>query len=305
MKPVLQELVQGIKNFKVRKKMKKITGIFILIIICMGSCSTAPKNTGDVYNLRKSAEKGLESANKEAEKGSFENAHNLLVEYKKQAILTDDPSLIIRVCLSYGNVYLSLGKIDEAYAEWDQAIAEADKLKDKELIVVTKIFKARGNLLSGRADAQSVLNELDEVNKEIGNVKKNLYLAYFWQTKALAQRALNLYREAEDSIKKSLDIHEKEKALESASYDWYTIASIRSLAGNTAGALQALESAITIDRRIENSFGLAANWRAMGDIYSKMGRNDDALTAYKRSRAIYEALGNKDEVTEIDNRMEK
>jgi len=281
--------------------MNKVTGFFILIILALSSCSTAPKNNGDINVLRRSAEIGLEAANKAAGLGNFANARNLLIEYKKQAVMADDSSLIIRICLSYGNVLLSLGKTDEAYAEWDQAVAEAQKSGDKELLSVTRIFRARGNLLSGRASAQSVL---DEVNREIGNVKTNkLYIAYSWQTKGLAQRDLNSYTEAEASIKKSLEINEKEKALENASYDWYTIASIRSMAGNSSGALQALESAIKIDRRIENSFGLAANWRAIGDIYRKMGKNEDALDAYKRSRAIFDALGNKDEVTAIDTRM--
>jgi len=282
--------------------MNKFTGVFIfLIILGLTSCSTAPKNNGDINVLRRSAEKGLDSANKEAGQGKFANAQNLLTEYKRMAVLADDPSLIIRICLSFGNVFLSLGRINEAYAEWDQAVAEAQKLGDKELLSVTKIFRARGNLLLERASAQSVL---DEVNGEIANIKTNkLYIAYSWQTKGLAQRALGSYREAEDSIKKSLEIHEKEKSLENASFDWYTVASVRSMAGNASGALQALESAIKIDRRIENSFGLAANWRAVGDIYRKMGKNDDALEAYKRSRAIFEALGNRDEVTAIDARM--
>jgi tetratricopeptide (TPR) repeat protein len=281
--------------------MKKVIGIFILLIIIgLVSCSTAPKNTGDIYVLRKSVETGLESANREVGQGNFANAENFLIEYKRLAILSDDPSLITRVCLSYGNVLLSLGKTKEAYVQWDQAVAEAQKSGNKELLSTAKIFMARGNLLSEKVAPQSVI---DEVNREIVNIKNNLFIAYSWQTKGLAQRASGSYKEAEESIKKSLEIHEKEKALENASYDWYTIASIRSMAGNTSGALQALETAITLDRRIENSFGLAASWRAMGDIYRKMGRNEDALEAYKRSRAIFDALGKKDEVTEIDNRM--
>jgi tetratricopeptide (TPR) repeat protein len=282
--------------------MKKVISIFILLVIFgLYSCSTAPKDTGDINTLRKSVETGLESANREVGQGNFINAENFLIEYKRMAVLTDDSSLITRVCLSYGNVLLSLGKTKEAYAEWDQAIAEAQKYGNKELLSVAKIFKARGNLLSENATPQSVI---DEVNREIVNIKNNLYTAYSWQTKGLAQRALgSSYKEAEESIKKSLDIHEKEKALENASYDWYTIASIRSLAGNTQGALQALESAVKLDRRIENSFGLAADWKAMGDIYRKMGRNEDALEAYKRSRAIFKALGNENEVADIDKRM--
>jgi len=281
--------------------MNKVIRILILLIILgLCSCSTAPKVTGDINILRKSVEIGLESANREVGQGNFVNAENFLIEYKRMAILTDDSSLIVKVCLSYGNVLLSLGKTNDAYAEWDNAIAEAQKSRNKELLSVAKIFKARGNLLSEKAAPQSVI---DEVNREIVNIKNNLYIAYSWQTKGLAQRTTGAYREAEESIKKSLDIHVKEKALENASYDWYTIASIRSLAGNTQGALQALESAVTLDRRIENSFGLAANWRAIGDIYRKMGKNEDALEAYKRSRAIFKAMGNENEVTDVDNRM--
>ncbi|WP_461255939.1 tetratricopeptide repeat protein [Treponema sp. R80B11-R83G3] len=281
--------------------MNKVINILILsIIFGLVSCSTAPKSTGDINILRKSVEIGLESANREVGQGNFINAENFLIEYKRMAILTDDSSLIIRVCLSYGNVLLSLGKTNEAYAQWDNAIAEAQKSGNKELLSVAKIFKARGNLLSQKTAPQSVI---DEVSKEIVNIKNNLFIAYSWQTKGLAQRASGSYNEAEESIKKSLDIHEKEKALENASYDWYTIASIRSLAGNSNGALQALETAIKLDRRIENSFGLAANWRAIGDIYRKMGKNEDALEAYKRSRAIFKAMGKEDEVADIDNRM--
>jgi tetratricopeptide (TPR) repeat protein len=112
------------------------------------------------------------------------------------------------------------------------------------------------------------------------------------------------FGEAEEAVKNSLDIHEKESYLENASYDWYLIASVRSLAGDTAGALQALQNAIDIDRRIENSWGLAANYRAMGDVHRKAGKTEEAAQAYGRSRAIFTAMGNKNEADEIDKRME-
>ncbi|MCL2759454.1 MAG: tetratricopeptide repeat protein [Treponema sp.] len=275
--------------------------ILITIILVLGSCSSAPKNTGEIKYLRTYAEKGLESAVKEASLGKYNSAFTLLTEYKRMAILADDPSLIIRICLSFGNVLLSLGRTDEAFAEWDQAINEARISGNRELLSVSRVFKARGNLLSGRASAQSVL---DEVIRESANIKTNrLYIAFSWQVRGLALHSMGSYREAEDAMKRSLEIHEKEKALENASFDWYTIASIRSLAGNTAGALQALETAIVIDRRIENSWGLAASWRAMGDVYRKAGRNDDALDAYKRAGAIYAALDNAHEVAEINKRI--
>jgi tetratricopeptide (TPR) repeat protein len=196
-----------------------------------------------------------------------------------------------------------VGREDEAYAEWEAALAQAEKFKDRELLSVSKIHFARGRLISGKQSARAVL---DEVSREAGNIKSDkLFVAFSWYVRGLALRELGSFREAEDAIKQSLDIHEKGKYQLRAAYDWYLIASIRSKAGNTDGALQALNSAITLDRRMENSWGLAADWRAMGDVYRKTGKNKEAEEAYNRAKAIFLALGNKQDAEEIDKRMEK
>ena len=278
-----------------------VAGLFVMLVSV--SCSTAPKNPGDVYNLRSNAEALLEAANKDAGRGNFENALLLLDECKRTAILVDDPSLIIRSCLSRGNVLLTLGKTDEAFADWEFAVGEAQRFGNAELLSVSKIFRARGNLISGRAGAQAVL---DEVNRESVNIKNDrLYLAFSWQVKGLALRVLGSYRQAEDAVKRSLEIHERDRYLENASYDWYIIASIRSLAGDTTGALAALDTSITLDRRIENAWGLAASWRARGDVCRKAGRNNEADEAYRRALAIYLAMANENEAAETQRRLVK
>jgi len=265
------------------------------------SCSSAPKNRGDIYVIRIQTEEGLESANREAGKGSFEFALTLLTNLKRNAIMVDDSSLIIRVCLSRGNVLYSLGDTNGAFAEWERALEEALKLGNSELLSVSRIFLARGNLVSGRVTPSSVL---EETVRESANIKSNrLYIAFSWQVRGLALRSLGLYREAEDAIKRSLDIHTKARQLENASYDWYTIASVRSLAGNYSGAISALEMSVEIDRRIENSWGLAASYRAMGDVYRKDGNERSAQEAYRRAAEIFAAMGNEREFAEINNRI--
>lgn len=267
--------------------MNKILTAIILTLIAV-SCSSAPKNTGDVYHTRRQAEQSLDSGNKEAGRGNFENALILITESKRKAIICDDLSLITRCSISRGNVLFSMDRTDEAFAEWEQAIAEAQRLGNAELLAASKIYRARGNLVTGREGAQSVL---DEVTRESANIKNyRLYIAFSWQVRGLALRALGSYREAEEALKRSLAIHEAGKYLENASFDWYSIASVRSLAGNTTGAIQALESAIVIDRRIENSWGLAASWKAMGDVLKKAGREQEAEDAYERSGNIYAAM---------------
>jgi len=279
--------------------MKRNIVIFVTAILFF-SCSSLPKDTGDINIIRKQAEKEHAVANSEAGKGNYEIAKGLLEECRRKAILADDWGLLIRCRLSLGNVLFSMGQ-DTAFSEWEKAVQLAQKYNNRELLSVSKIYQARGALISGKAQAQTVL---DEVNREAANIKNDkLYLAFSWQVKGLAYRALGSYKEAENAFTQSLSIHEKAKYLDNASYDWYTIASIRSMSGDTQGAIKALEEAIKLDRRIENSWGLAANWRALGDIYRKTGNTQAANEAYLRAKDIYTALGNLKDAAEIDKRM--
>ncbi|MCL1958164.1 MAG: tetratricopeptide repeat protein [Spirochaetes bacterium] len=267
------------------------------------SCSSQPEKQGDINQLRVQADMLLESGNRETGKGNYNNALILINESKRLATLADDPSLIIRSSLSRANVIYSLGRVDEAFAEWEQAVSEAQQFGNDELLSAAKLYRARGELISGKKSAQSVL---DIVNSEQANIKINqLYIAVSLQVKGLALRSLGKYKDAEDAFLQSAEIHEKNLYFENASYDWYSIASSRSLSGDFNGSIQALEKSIEIDRRIENSWGLAASWRSMGDVYRKIGNEQKALEAYNRSISIYRAMGNNYEISQTEARMRR
>jgi len=279
-----------------------VTGIALLTFVFL-SCSSKPKNQGEINQLRIQAETLLESGNRETGKGNYNNALILINESKRLATLADDPSLIIRSSLSRANVIYSLGRADEAFKEWKQAVTEAEVFGNGELLSAAKLYLARGELISGKTSAQSVLNTVDS---EQLNIKTNqLYIAVSWQVRGLALRSLGKYKDAENAFTQSADIHEKNLYFENASYDWYSIASSRSLSGDLNGAIQALEKSIEIDRRIENSWGLAASWRAMGDVYRKAGNEQKAIEAYNRSISIYKAMGNDYEVSQTELKMRR
>jgi tetratricopeptide (TPR) repeat protein len=107
----------------------------------------------------------------------------------------------------------------------------------------------------------------------------------------LAEKENRRFTEAEDAVKRALAIHEKDNYLEYAAYDWYLIASIRSVAGRYGEAAAALEEALALDRRAENSWGLAMDWRALGEVYRKQGRTAEAEAAGARSGEILQAAG--------------
>jgi tetratricopeptide (TPR) repeat protein len=264
--------------------------IVLVALLLIAACSSAPKNPGEVSILHRHAETQLEAGNKQADRGSLGDALSTLDEVLRVAIAIDDPSLRIRAGLSRGNVLFSLGRDQEAVEGWNKALAEAERVGNNELAAVCRIHIARGTLLSpeGKSSAQSIR---DEVDRNIANVKSDrLYTAFAWMVMGLAEKEMGRYAPAEAALRRSLEIHEKDHFFEMAAYDWFMIASFRSLSGDYRGARQALGSAIAFDRRVENSWGLANDWRALGDVSQKAGDHVAARAAYLRAAEIFRAI---------------
>jgi len=281
--------------------MKK-TLLWTLLLI--SACSTQPKNPDTIYNLRKEAESQLDQGNKQADRGNAETALVLLNEAVRLAIAADDSGLRIRTKLSRSNVLFLLGRREEAAAGWNEALAEAERAASAEWAAVCRVHIGRGKLLSadGKAAAASVR---DEVQQALGLIKSDRSsIAFAWMVLGLAEKELGRYAEAEAAVRRSLEIHEKDRYFELAAYNWYMIASFRSLSGDYPGALQALENAINFDRRIENSWGLASDWRALGDVHHKAGDSAAARAAYTRAAEIFRALRNEAAAAEALSRLE-
>jgi len=283
---------------------ESLTFLILAILLFVSACSTPPKNPGYVYELRRQADVLLELGNKQADRGDLETALLMLDEATRLAIVADDPGLRIRLGLSRGNVFFSLDRGEEAETAWNDALNEAERMGSSELMAVSRIHIARGKLLSpgGKAAAQSIR---DEVNRDLALVKSDrFYVAFAWTVIGLAEKELGRYAQAEAAVRRGLEIHEKDLYFELAAYDWFMIASFRSLAGDYRGARQALESAIGFDRRVENSWGLASDWRALGDVNRKAGDRDAALAAYMRAAEIFRALGNEEAAEDALSRAE-
>jgi tetratricopeptide (TPR) repeat protein len=252
------------------------------------------RNTGDVYDTRNSAELQLDLGNRQADRGNFDTALVFINEARRLAVITDNSSLLIRSGLSLGNALFALGRTEEAFEIWNKALEEAAFAGNKEFTAVCRVYIARGKLLSpdGKDSAKSVR---DEVSRELANIKSGqIYIALAWTVIGLAEKEMGRYGAAEEAVKRAIAIHEKERSLELAAYDWFIIASFRSLSGNSAGAIKALESAIEYDRRTENSWGLANDWQALGDVRKKAGNLDTARAAYERAAGIFIALGDEE-----------
>ncbi|MDR2493829.1 MAG: tetratricopeptide repeat protein, partial [Spirochaetaceae bacterium] len=264
------------------------TVIGAALALALGGCSSAPKRPAEIFASRNAAERQLDLANKEADRSRYDSALEILKEVRRLAVSVDDPRLLIREAVTRGTVLYALGSTGEAAEVWAQALDEANTAKEEELAGTVRLYMAKSRLLASPEAAGAVL---EEARQEIARMRaEKLSIAFGWTVVGLALKERGEWAEGEDAIKRALEIHEKNNYLEQAAYDWYLIASIRSVAGGYEGAVEALRNAIAFDRRSENTYGLAADWRALGDVYKKAGSLPESRAAYRRSLDIFRSL---------------
>ena len=295
--------------------------IILFFIIFFSACSSAPKRPVEVRADRDMALSQLNLANQSANRGRFEEALGLLEEARRLAVSTDDPALRIKTTISRGDFLFSLGRYTEAFREWESAASEADS-KQAVLASLARIHSIRGQLIyselglseeslnenennEGKKITLSSVDELRaQLGKEMAAVSSDaLSNATAYVTLGLTEKQAQRWAEAETAIKRALDIHEKNVYLEDAAYDWFLIASVRSVAGNYDAAIEALRTAINFDRRAENGYGLASSWQAMGEVYLKAGRAEESRAALSRAAEIYRAIGLNDKAEAITGKL--
>ena len=271
--------------------------LFFFLFSLFSACSSAPAKVTEVYTIRNTAASQLNLANQTASHGQFENALIILEDARRLAISADDPSLRIKTIISRGNIYFSLGQSDQAFMDWENAIQEAEASREGILAAQARIYIIRASiaLLSverSGSNASAIEEHKANLSREMTIVRTDAFsTAVGYVTLGMAEKELGRWVEAESAVRRALDFHERNLHLEEAAYDWFIIASIRSMAENYDAALEALRMAISFDRRAENGFGLASSWQAMGDVYQKAGRMEESLAAWRRSADIYNAIG--------------
>jgi tetratricopeptide (TPR) repeat protein len=289
------------RNFKgpvLRRLLLTLTFVPVLFV----SCSSAPKRPAEVFLVQTMTENQLDRANKEADRGNYGEALKQLTEARRMAVSSDRPHLRIRVSLSQGNVLSALGRGAEAETIWRTAETEAAEANETTLAAACRVYLARDAFIRNPKDNAGEV--LARVRAETVNLKSDkLFTALSWTVIGLAEKELGRFADAEKSVRSALSIHEGSRYLELAAYDWYLIASIRSVAGSYADAVAALDTALSFDRRAENTYGLAMSWAAKGEVYRKMGDEAKAAEAWRRSAEIFRTLMLENQAAAMEKRI--
>ena len=274
------------------KKRIRLLFTLLAVLVLSASCSSAPKKPKEIFTERNTLAGQLDLAVKTANQGNFKDALASVEYVNKKSVSLDSPHLIVRSSIVMGNILFAIDRYDEAFAQWDRGIEAAVRDKEKNLESEARIYRARGSLLLPDKNNVNIEEIKTMLNREINSLKDDpAAQAAGYAVLGLAEKEQRRYAEAEAALRKALAIHEKQLFLEDAAYDWFIIASVYSVNQKYSDAVNALNNAITLDRKAENGFGLASSWRALGDVFIKSGNTAEAASAYRRSADIYNALG--------------
>ena len=282
--------------------------VMLFLVLIFSACSSAPRRPAENFAVRSIAANQLNMANQAANQGLYEDAMIFLLEARRLALSADDPKLRIETSMSRASILFSMGLTDEAFQEWEDAAAEGDSSGERELAALSRIYSIRAVLTLYENNSPGVRPDLEDlktrINQEMAVLSRNSHpIAAAYITLGLAEKQQERWADAESAVTLALAIYERGHFLEDAAYAWFLIASIRSLAGNYDTSLEALRRSIEMDRRAENSFGLASSWQAMGEVQGKAGRPEESRAALLRAAGIYRAIGHDEKAEELEAQL--
>lgn len=282
-------------------KISRIIVIIILLIIF--GCKTGQKNVIAVNDIKNRASDNTKTAN------SFVKSHNLdkaLVFYQDALnlnLIADNVSGIIMNTSDIAKVYFLQGKYQQALDKYQEAfnliedernyLKKAKNLYEREEAFLLNSLGEAYYLLDDYENAREFFLQAMNLEIHLGN-EENQALISMNLAKILSSQD-----KFDEAVQELLIATAKLEALfdknklnnnKSLSLAYYTIAQNFSKDSKYNKAFEYLLKALTIDRQIENSSGIADDYYALGIVSEHSKEYEKALSFYKKCGKIYRIL---------------
>jgi tetratricopeptide (TPR) repeat protein len=150
-----------------------------------------------------------------------------------------------------------------------------------------------GELYLAKGEPQKGLEVFEEALAMPAGTRTPAQTALLYHNLGTAQKALAHFDKALEYFGGSLAINTANTLIESAAADHYMIASVYSLQGRYEEAVRSAETALTLDKKIESSPGIAQDLFALGLIATRRRDMTAAYDYFRRSYLVYVTLGSK------------
>ncbi len=274
----------------------KAGAAFLILATLLGACSTAPKNKSDEVAARKNrAAEYTASGNAYYGQAQYAEALSFFNLALADNIAIDNEGGVARSYNSIGKVLMATGDLGRAEESFRQALALARRLEDPSL--VSQSANNLGEVYLEREDAPEALRLFEEALAAAGPMAPRAAAAASAESAVIlhnigsAQKKLGRLDQALDYLNRALAINGELKRHAEMASNHYMIASVLSKKGEFDAARAQAESALRLDKQVENSPGIARDLLALGLISARAGRSTDQYEYLRKSWLIYQTLG--------------
>jgi len=198
---------------------------------------------------------------------------------------------ISKVKSSIGRTSLLIGDISNAEKYINEGYYLAKKLEDNELIAISANNFAELNIFKNLIpEAEKLIFESLAQAKAKSSIQAEAY-----HTLAVIERKKGESEKALSTINKAMEINKDNKNHSNLAANYYFAASIYSQENNYSKAVEMLNIALKEDRRIENSFGIAKDYKALGIVSLKNSKKEEAFSFFIKSLDIFKVIKNIEE----------
>jgi len=275
-----------------------IVPIFMIIFI-FSSCSAPEKRAGG--QMLKEANKRIETGIKEYKKQSFLGAEKNFYWALDSYMLLDNREGQASAFLSLGTLYLTQGKMKEAFSMFKKALDISVELNNQPL---------RIDALSSLAGLYLLTEELSKAKEAISQGLKMAKTRLIRRKATLLNHLGNLKIkegdpiEAEKILHESLSLNESIGNKEGKSANYFNMGLVNLKKENHKQAGSYFKKALTLDKHLEKPGLIARDLEKLGDVTEITGQKKEAFSYYERSLLIYQQLNDNKGLKRVSQKID-
>ncbi len=198
-----------------------------------------------------------------------------------------------------GNIYRTTGNVDTALVFFEESLALYSELNDDNGVVQALSNKA-AVLIDGNRfeEAMEVIRLAEDISQQ-----HSLVFSPLLRNKGILFFKKKEYRRAEEMLQNALAKTDPEKLLEFSAIN-FSLGNLMLETQRYETAIDFFNTALNTDRHLGFHQGIANDLSALGLTYSRLKKNESAVSFYKRSIKIYALIGQNEKVQEIMEQLE-
>lgn len=271
--------------------------VLALVLTALAACSSAPPAPEGINDRKNQAADYLKFGQTYYQQGKYQQSLDFFLIALDLNTAVDHQTGMVLAYNSCSTAYLALGKISDAR----RALAAAEKL-EKDLGNPTLDLQT----LNGQVQADLAEDKNDQAYERLQKAGALGFPAtkegaILYQARGTVLKNLGKNDPALADFQKSLDINSSLKLKQEMASNLFMIASVQSKAGQYDQALTTLQSALALDREMENTLGIGQDYRALALVLVKKGDKTAAYDRALRSNRVFQSAGiNREQLKTLD-----